>query len=91
MKAYHVAIDTIALEERKLFIEQRALSSNAEIAMKMNISVKTVENQMTSAMAKTRKTLRSLGFSAIIFLNCFYRLKRLKLNRGFVSIGGIPV
>jgi RNA polymerase sigma-70 factor (ECF subfamily) len=46
--------------------------SNAEIAQKMNISVKTVENQMTTALSEIRKNLRSLGFSGIIFFKLFF-------------------
>jgi RNA polymerase sigma-70 factor (ECF subfamily) len=67
-KAYLEAIAQLSPRRKEIFLLSREQSlSNAEIAKKMNISVKTVENQMTSALAEIRKNLRSLGFSGIIF------------------------
>lgn len=71
-KALQEAIDQLSPRRKEIFILSREKSmSNAEIAEKMNISVKTVENQMTSAIAEVRKYLRSLGFSGIIFFELF--------------------
>ena len=71
-KAYHEAIEQLSPRRKEIYLlSKECFLSNAEIAMKMNISVKTVENQMTSALAKIRKTLRTLGFSGIIFLELF--------------------
>lgn len=72
-KAYQDAIAQLSPRRKEIFLLSREQSlSNAEIAKKMNISVKTVENQMTSALAEIRKNLRSLGFSGIIFFELFF-------------------
>ena len=71
-KAYHQVIEQLSPRRKEIFLLSREQSlSNAEIAEKMNISVKTVENQMTSAISEIRKNLRSLGFSGIIFFELF--------------------
>ena len=71
-KAYHKAIGKLSLRRKEIYLLSKEQSlSNAEIATKMNISVKTVENQMTSALSEIRKNLRSLGFSGIIFFELF--------------------
>ena len=70
--AYKQSIDKLSPKRKEIYILSREQSfSNAEIAEKMNISVKTVENQMTSAISEIRKNLRSLGFSGIIFFELF--------------------
>ena len=72
-KAYHQVIDQLSPRRKEIFILSREQSfSNAEIAAKMGISVKTVENQMTSAISEIRKNLRSLGFSGIILFKLFF-------------------
>ena len=72
-RAYKNAVDQLSPRRKEIFLLSRVHSlSNAEIAEKMNISVKTVENQMTSALAEVRKNLRSLGFSVIPFLELFF-------------------
>jgi len=45
--------------------------SNAEIAQTLGISVKTVENQMTSALADIKRNLTTLGFSYFLFFKIF--------------------
>jgi RNA polymerase sigma-70 factor (ECF subfamily) len=71
-KAYHIVIEQLPPRRKEIYLLSKAQSlSNAEIAAKLNISVKTVENQMTSALAEIRKNLRSLGFSGIIFFELF--------------------
>ncbi len=71
-KAYHIVIEQLPPRRKEIYLLSKAQSlSNAEIASKLNISVKTVENQMTSALAEIRKNLRSLGFSGIIFFELF--------------------
>lgn len=72
-RAYKNAVDQLSPRRKEIFLLSRVHSlSNAEIAEKMNISVKTVENQMTSALAEVRKNLRSLGFSVIPFFELFF-------------------
>ena len=72
-KAYRQVIEKLSPKRKEIFLLSREKSlSNAEIADKMNISVKTVENQMTSAISEIRKNLRSLGFSGLIFLKLFF-------------------
>ena len=71
-EAYNQVIEQLSPRRKEIFLLSRAQSfSNVEIAEKMNISVKTVENQMTSAISEIRKNLRSLGFSGIIFFELF--------------------
>jgi RNA polymerase sigma-70 factor (ECF subfamily) len=71
-KAYHEAIEQLSPRRKEIFLLSREQSlSNFEIAERMDISVKTVENQMTSAISEIRKNLRSLGFSGIIFFELF--------------------
>ena len=72
-RAYKEAIGKLSPRRKEIFLLSREQSlSNAEIAEKMNISVKTVENQMTSALSEIRKHLCSLGFSGIIFFELFF-------------------
>jgi RNA polymerase sigma-70 factor (ECF subfamily) len=71
-KAYQRAIDQLSPRRKDVYLLSKAESlTNAEIANKLNISVKTVENQMTTAIADIRKNLRSLGFCGIIFFELF--------------------
>ena len=71
-KAYKEAIEQLSPRRKEIYILSREqFLSNAEIAKKMNISIKTVENQMTSALSEIRQNLRSLGFSGIIFFELF--------------------
>jgi len=71
-EAYNQVIEQLSPRRKEIFLLSKAQSfSNVEIAKKMNISVKTVENQMTSAISEIRKNLRSLGFSGIIFFELF--------------------
>ena len=71
-RAYKLSIEKLSPRRKEIYLLSRQESlSNAEIAEKMNISVKTVENQMTSAISEIRKNLRSLGFSGIVFFELF--------------------
>lgn len=71
-RAYQAAIEQLSPRRKEIFqLSREQALSNAEIAAKMDISVKTVENQMTSAIFEIRKNLRSLGFSAIIYFELF--------------------
>lgn len=71
-EAYKEAVEQLSPRRKEIFMLNREQSlSNAEIAEKMNVSVKTVENQMTSALSEIRKNLRSIGFSSIIFFKLF--------------------
>lgn len=72
-KAYNNVIELLSPRRKEIYSLSKEHSfSNTEIAMKMNISVKTVENQMTSALSEIRKNLRSLGFSGIFFFELFF-------------------
>jgi len=71
-KAYKSAIEQLSPRRKEIYLlSKEQFLSNADIAVKMNISIKTVENQMTSAISEVRKNLRSLGFSGIIFFELF--------------------
>jgi len=70
--AYQKTIENLSPRRKEIYLLSREQHlSNIEIAEKMNISVKTVENQMTSAIAEIKKNLQSLGFSAIIYIALF--------------------
>ena len=72
-KAYKEAINQLSPRRKEIYLLSREQSlSNAEIAKKLNISVKTVENQMTSTLFEIKKYLRTLGFSGIIFFELFF-------------------
>jgi RNA polymerase sigma-70 factor (ECF subfamily) len=71
--AYHQIIENLSPRRKEIYLLSREQHlSNAEIAEKMNISVKTVENQMTSALSEIRKRLRNLGFSVIFIFELFF-------------------
>lgn len=71
-RAYQKSIEGLPPRRKEIYRLSREKNlSNAEIAKKMDISVKTVENQMTAALAEIKKNLRSLGFSGIIFFELF--------------------
>lgn len=66
------AVDRLSPKRKEIYrLSREEYFSNLEIAGRLGISVKTVENQMTSALADIRKTLRSLGFSLFLFLRFF--------------------
>ncbi len=70
--AYREAIKQLSPRRKEIYLlSKEQFFSYAEIAGKMNISVKTVENQMTAALSEIRRNLRSLGFSGIIFFELF--------------------
>lgn len=71
-KAYQRSIENLPLRRKEIFVLSREQGmSNAEIAESLGISVKTVENQMTSALADIRRNLKSSGFSGLIFFDLF--------------------
>jgi len=45
--------------------------TNKEIADELQISIKTVENQMTSALSHIKKDLLASGFSGLIYFGLF--------------------
>jgi len=72
-KAFKDVVDQLSPRRKEIFLlSKQQYLSNAEIATKMNISIKTVENQMTSAVSDIRKKLRLLGFSGIVFFELFF-------------------
>ncbi len=71
-RAYRKAIDTLSPKRKEVFLLSRDKNlSYTEIAHKMGISVKTVENQMTAALADIRKYLVTSGFSGLFFFELF--------------------
>ncbi len=71
-RAYQKSIENLPPRRKEIFILSREKNlTNAEIAVKMGISVKTVENQMTSALNDIKRSLRNLGFPGIIFFELF--------------------
>lgn len=71
-KAYYAVIDSLAPRKREVFILSRVkLLSYEEISRQLGISVKTVENHMTSALAEIRMKISSLGFVGVLFIAFF--------------------
>lgn len=70
--AYESAVDQLSPKRKEIYrLSREKFLSNAEIADHLGISVKTVENQMTSALHKIRRTLRLHGFSFLLFFELF--------------------
>lgn len=70
--ACRLAVDRLSPKRKEIYrLSREKFFSNAEIAAHLGISVKTVENQMTSALAEIRKTLCSRGFSLLLFCKIF--------------------
>lgn len=68
------AIDELPLERRKIFIMSRYEGLKyREIADKLDISVKTVENQMGSALKHLRTELQDYLPWLILFFNAWYK------------------
>ena len=71
-RIYKRAVDQLSPKRKEIFLLSRKDSlSNAEIASRLSISVKTVENQMTSALAEIKRKLCSRGFSGLFFFEVF--------------------
>jgi RNA polymerase sigma-70 factor, ECF subfamily len=74
-RIYKEAVENLSPKRKEIFqLSREEHLSNMEIAEKMDISIKTVENQMTSALTEIRKKLRSLGFPGLIFIGLFINL-----------------
>jgi RNA polymerase sigma-70 factor, ECF subfamily len=70
--AYKDAIEKLSPRRKEIYKLSREKSlSNVEISQQLGLSVKTIENQMTSAIAEIKQTLQALGFSAIVFVHLF--------------------
>ena len=70
--AYHKAIGKLSPKRKQVFLLSREQNlSYAEIADKMEVSIKTVENQITAALADIRKQLIASGFSGLFFFELF--------------------
>lgn len=71
-RVYKQSIEQLSPKRKIIFLLSREKNlSNAEIAAQLGISVKTVENQMTSALAQIKKELLSAGFSGLVFFELF--------------------
>ncbi len=69
---YRRSVERLSPRRKEIFLLSRENNlSNAEIATHLGISVKTVENQMTSALAEIKKHLKSNGFSGLFFFELF--------------------
>ncbi len=67
-KVFRQAYEQLSPGRKEIFgLSRYQFLSNAEIAAKLGISIKTVENQMTAALAQIRRALHSKGFSLILF------------------------
>lgn len=71
-RAYLESIEKLSPKRKEIFILSREKNmSNAEIASHLSISVKTVENQMTTALSEIKRNLRESGFVGLIFFELF--------------------
>lgn len=72
-RAYKKAIEELSPQRKKIFLLSREkILTNAEISNQLGISIKTVENQMTTSISQIRKSLMSMGFSGLIFFDLFH-------------------
>jgi RNA polymerase sigma-70 factor (ECF subfamily) len=72
---YMKALQTLPLKRKEIFLLSRHKGlSNKEIAERLNISVKTVENQMTSALSGLRNIFAKSDFDSLIFLFFYFQL-----------------
>lgn len=71
-KIYLSVVDTLSPRKREVFILNRVnLLSYKEVATKLGISVKTVENHMSSALAEIRLKISSLGCYGLLLVTFF--------------------
>ena len=70
---YHRALQSLPPKRKEIFILSRHEGlSNNQIAQKLNISVKTVENQMTSALATLKALFKNADSGLVAFLFLFF-------------------
>ena len=73
-KIYHDILDHLPEKRKEIFLLSREKGlSNKEIASQLNISVKTVENQMTAALRTFREKLSQYGILGTLFFFLFVR------------------
>lgn len=72
-KAYRCSVETLSPKRQEVFCLSRDTGlTNREIAEKLGISEKTVENHMTAALAEIRRYLQGSGFSGKMFFELFF-------------------
>jgi len=73
-KIYHDILEKLPEKRKEIFLLSREKGlSNKEIAEQLNISVKTVENQMTAALRTFREKLSKYGILGMLFFFLFVR------------------
>lgn len=69
---YQQAVQTLPPKRKEIFLLSRHNGlTNAQIAQQLNISIKTVENQMTAALASLKEFFRQ-SETGVIFLFLFF-------------------
>lgn len=70
---YTKALQTLPIKRKEIFLLSRHNGlSNKEIAERLNISVKTVESQMTLALSRLRKFFTNSDIDSVTFFLIFY-------------------
>ena len=69
-EAYQKALQTLPERCREVFVLKRTGLSQREISEKLDISEKTVENQMTKALKMLRDALRDYTVIAVLLIPC---------------------
>ncbi len=72
---YEKALQTLPQKRKEIFLLSRHTGlSNKQIAERLNISVKTVENQMTAALSRLREFFAHSDLGSAVFFLIFFQL-----------------
>jgi len=72
---YEKALQTLPQKRKEIFLLSRHNGlSNKQIAERLNISVKTVENQMTAALSRLREFFAHADVGNTVFILLFFQL-----------------
>lgn len=72
---YEKALQTLPQKRKEIFLLSRHNGlSNKQIAERLNISVKTVESQMTAALSRLREFFANSDLDSVVIFSIFFQL-----------------